>query len=70
MNQFRAGKLPAMLERAGYPPIAAALDRDLIATKLEKEVEPKATPPSPAGRGGKGPRVALAACAHRTPGSP
>jgi hypothetical protein len=42
LNQFKSGKLPGMIERAGYPTIAAALDRDLVATKLEKEVAPKA----------------------------
>jgi hypothetical protein len=42
LDQFKAGKLPAMLVRAGYPGIAAALDTELIACKLEKEVEPKA----------------------------
>jgi hypothetical protein len=42
LKQFQAGKLPAMIERAGYPTIAAGLDRELVATKLEKEVAPKA----------------------------
>jgi len=42
MNQFKSGKLPSMIERAGYPTIAAALDRELVATKLAKEIEPKA----------------------------
>jgi hypothetical protein len=42
LEQFKAGKLPAMLARAGYPSIAAALDVDLIAAKLEKEIEPQA----------------------------
>jgi hypothetical protein len=42
LDQFKAGKLPAMLVRAGYPSIATALDTELIACKLEKEVEPKA----------------------------
>jgi hypothetical protein len=39
-DQFRAGKLPRMLERAGYPTIAAALDEALIAARLP-EVEAK-----------------------------
>jgi hypothetical protein len=39
---FKSGKLPSMIERAGYPTIAAALDRELVATKLAKEIEPKA----------------------------
>jgi hypothetical protein len=42
LKQFKSGKLPAMIERAGYPTIAAALDRELVATKLAKEIEPKA----------------------------
>jgi hypothetical protein len=42
LDQFKGGKLPAMIERAGYPTIATALDRDLVATKLEREVEPTA----------------------------
>lgn len=41
-EQFKSGKLPSMIERAGYPTIAAGLDRELVATKLEKEVAPKA----------------------------
>jgi hypothetical protein len=42
LEQFKSGKLPAMLEKAGYPGVVAGLDTDLIAEKLEKEVEPKA----------------------------
>ena len=42
LEQFKTGKLPAMIERAGYPTIASAMDRELVATTLEKEVEPKA----------------------------
>jgi hypothetical protein len=42
LEQFKSGKLPAMLQRAGYPSIAAGLDTGLIATKLEKEVAPQA----------------------------
>jgi hypothetical protein len=34
LGQLKAGKLPAMLSRAGYPVVAAALDADLIASKL------------------------------------
>jgi hypothetical protein len=41
IDQFMRGKLPAMLERAGYPTIAAALDEGLIAAKLP-DVEAKA----------------------------
>jgi hypothetical protein len=42
LEQFKTGKLPAMIARAGYPSIAGALDVDLIACKLAREVEPKA----------------------------
>jgi len=38
MAQFKARKLPAMLERAGYPTVAAALDDAVIAAALQ-EVE-------------------------------
>jgi len=41
LEQFKAGKLPAMLQRAGYPTVAAVLDESLIASKLP-EVEAKA----------------------------
>jgi hypothetical protein len=41
LEQFKAGKLPAMLQRAGYPTVAAALDERLMASKLP-EVEAKA----------------------------
>jgi hypothetical protein len=34
LSQFEKGKLPAMIERAGYPGVAAALDTDLIAAVL------------------------------------
>jgi hypothetical protein len=40
MDQFKAGKLPAMLRRAGYPTVAEALDTSLMASKLP-EVEAK-----------------------------
>jgi hypothetical protein len=42
LDQFKVGKLPAMIERAGYPTIAAAIDRELVAAKLGQEVEPTA----------------------------
>lgn len=42
LDQFKAGKLPSMIERAGYPSIAAGLDTELIATKLAQEIEPQA----------------------------
>ena len=48
LDQFTEGKLPAMIERAGYPSVAAALDTDLIASVLEHEVVPKALALGPA----------------------
>lgn len=42
LDQFKEGKLPAMVERAGYPGVVAELDRDLILSTVEKEIEPKA----------------------------
>ena len=42
LEQFKSGKLPDMIERAGYPTIATAMDRELVAATLEREVEPKA----------------------------
>ena len=41
LDQFKAGKLPSMLTRAGYPTVAAALDEGLVASKLP-EVESRA----------------------------
>jgi len=41
MWESQRGKLPAMIERAGYPTIAAALDTELIAAKFPA-VEAKA----------------------------
>ena len=41
LDQFKGGKLPAMLTRAGYPTVAGALDEGLIAGKLP-EVEARA----------------------------
>ena len=38
LEQFKGGRLPAMLTRAGYPTVAAALDEGLVAGKLH-EVE-------------------------------
>jgi hypothetical protein len=42
LEQFKTGKLSAMITRAGYPTIAASLDPELVACKLDREVEPKA----------------------------
>ena len=36
LDQFRSGKLKAMLERAGYPGVAADLDEDLVAAVMPK----------------------------------
>jgi hypothetical protein len=41
IDQFKAGKLPVMLRRAGYPTVAEALDERLVASKLSA-VESKA----------------------------
>jgi hypothetical protein len=41
LDQFKTGRLPAMLTRAGYPTVAASLDDGLIAGKLP-EVEARA----------------------------
>ena len=40
LDQFRNGRLPSMIEYAGYPNIAAALDEDLLAARLP-DVESK-----------------------------
>ena len=42
LDQFKDGKLPQMIEWAGYPNIAAEVDTRLLATKLANEIEPKA----------------------------
>ena len=42
LEQFKSGKLPSMIDRAGYPGVVAGLDTELIAEKLEQEIEPKA----------------------------
>jgi hypothetical protein len=43
LDQFKGGRLPAMLTRAGYPTVAAALDDGLVARKLvEVEARGKA----------------------------
>lgn len=42
MAQFNGGKLRSMLERAGYPGVVAGMDDELVAAKLQHEVEPKA----------------------------
>lgn len=42
LDQFKEGKLPKMIEAAGYPSIAAEVDTTLIGRLLEAEIEPKA----------------------------
>jgi hypothetical protein len=43
LDQFNAGKLPAMIRRAGYPSVASAVDANLVAATLPKvETEAKA----------------------------
>ena len=34
LDQFKSGKLPTMLEYAGYPTIATEMDTDLVAERL------------------------------------
>lgn len=47
LQQFKDGKLAAMIERAGYPGVAADLDQDLIASVIPamearaREIQPK-----------------------------
>ena len=36
LDQFKSKKLAVMLERAGYPGVAADLDEDLIASVMPK----------------------------------
>ena len=42
LDQFKEGKLPSMIERAGYPGVVAELDTNLVLSKVEKEIEPRA----------------------------
>ncbi|MFQ6027155.1 MAG: hypothetical protein ACE5Q6_06665 [Dehalococcoidia bacterium] len=43
LDQFKAGKLPEMIEHSGYPTVAANMDRELVAEKvLEMETTIKA----------------------------
>jgi hypothetical protein len=42
LEQFKNGNLPRMIERAGYPTIAASMDRELVASVLAEKVEPTA----------------------------
>ena len=41
LDQFKSGKLPSMITRAGYPGIVASLDDELVREKVVHEVEPK-----------------------------
>jgi hypothetical protein len=51
LDQFKTGKLKAMLERAGYPGVAADLDEDLLASVIPqvesrgREMEADGIPP-------------------------
>lgn len=42
LEQFKSGRLPSMIARAGYPGVVASLDEDLVKHKVMTEVEPKA----------------------------
>jgi len=42
LEQFKSGKLPAMITRAGYPGVVASMDPELVCNKVVHEVEPKA----------------------------
>ena len=42
MGQFKGGKLPAMIQRAGYPAIVAEMDNDLVMSTVARQIEPKA----------------------------
>ena len=41
LDQFLEGKLPDMIDRAGYPGIVADLDRGLLLSKVKNEIEPR-----------------------------
>jgi hypothetical protein len=42
LDQFKEGKLPSMVRRAGYPAVADAMDANLVVTTVAGEVEPRA----------------------------
>ena len=42
LDQFKHGKLPAMVQWAGYPGVASEMDNDLVIEKVTSEVGPKA----------------------------
>jgi hypothetical protein len=42
LEQFKSGKLPSMINRAGYPGVVASMDTDLVVEKVTHEVAPKA----------------------------
>jgi len=42
LEQFKSGKLPAMINRAGYPGVVASMDPELVCNKVVNEIEPKA----------------------------
>jgi len=42
LDQFKAGNIPEMLERAGYPGVVAELDKELVLSQVQNVVEPRA----------------------------
>jgi hypothetical protein len=42
LDQFKQGKLPTMVERAGYPGVVAEMDNQLIMSRVAGEVAPRA----------------------------
>ena len=42
LDQFKQGKLPSMIQRAGYPGIVDGMDANLIVKTVVNEVEPRA----------------------------
>ena len=42
LDQFKAGNLPNMIQRAGYPGVVAELDTNLVLSKVNEEVAPRA----------------------------
>ncbi len=42
LDQFKEGKLPSMVRRAGYPAVADAMDANLVVRTVNSEVEPRA----------------------------
>ena len=42
LDQFKAGNLSDMIQRAGYPGVVADMDRELVADTLANQIEPRA----------------------------